>query len=77
MTARVSKMQFAREETKCLGYVVGHGKIVPDPDKVKAIENFSACTSKKLVVAMLGVTCCYRKYLENYSQRSFPLTDLT
>ena len=70
-------MQFAREETKCLGFVVGNGKIAPDLDKVKAIENFPVCTSKKLVLASLGVTGYYRRRIENYSQRAFPLTELT
>ena len=67
----------AREETKCLGFVVGNGKIAPDLDKVKAIENFPVCTSKKLVSAFLGVTGYYRRHIENYSQRAFPLTELT
>ena len=56
LTARESKTQFAREETKCLGFAVGNGKIAPDLDKVKAIENFPVCTSKKSVLAFLGVT---------------------
>ena len=32
LTARVSKTQFAKEETKCLGFVVGNGTITPDID---------------------------------------------
>ena len=40
--ARASKTQFAREETKCLGFVVGNVKMDPDPHK--AIENFPVCT---------------------------------
>ena len=51
LTARASKTQFAREETKCLGFVVGNCKIAPDLDKVKAIENFLVCTSKKSILA--------------------------
>ena len=39
LTARALKMQFAREEIKYLGFVVRNGKIAPDLDKVKAIEN--------------------------------------
>ena len=30
LTARGSKTQFAKEETKCLGFVVGNDKIAPD-----------------------------------------------
>ena len=77
LTARASNTQFAREETKCLGFVVGNCKIAPDLDKVKAIENFPVCTSKKSVLAFLGVTGYYRRHIENYNQRAFPLTELT
>ena len=77
LTARASKTQFAKEKTMCLGFVVGKGKIAPDLDKVKAIENFPVCTSKKSVLAFLGVTGYYRRHIENYSQRAFPLTELT
>ena len=56
---------------------MGNGKISPDLDKVKAIENFPVCTSKTSVLAFLGVTGYYRRYIENYSQRVFTLTDLT
>ena len=54
LTARASKMQFARVRTKCLGFVVGNRKIAPDLDKVKAIENIPVSTSKKSVLAFLG-----------------------
>ena len=77
LTARASKTQFAREEAKCLGLVVENCKIVPDLDKVKAIENLPVCTSRKSVSAFLGVTGYYRRHIENYSRRAFPLTELT
>ena len=56
LTARASKTQFAREETKCLGLVVGNCKIAPNPDKDKAVDNFSICNSRKSVLTFLGVT---------------------
>ena len=68
LTARASKTQFAREETKCLGFVVGNGKIAPDLDKVKAIQNCSVCISKKSVLAFPGVRGYYRGHIKNYSQ---------
>ena len=77
LTVRASKTQFAREKSKCLGFVVGNWKIAPDFDKVKAIENFPVWPSKKTVLAFLGVTGYYRRHIENYSQRAFPLTQLT
>ena len=74
LTARASKTKFAREETKCLGFAVGNGKIAPDLDKVKAIENFPVCTSNKSVLVFLGITGYYRRHIENYGQRAIPLT---
>ena len=78
LTARASKTQFAGEETKCLGFVVGNGKFAPDLDKVKAIENFSVCTSKKSVLAFLGVTGYYRRHTLNIivSEHFFSLNSL-
>ena len=54
-----------------------NGKIAPDLDKVKAIENFPVCTSKKSVLAFLGVTGYYHRHVENCSQRAFPLAELS
>ena len=63
LTARASKTQFAREETKCLGFMVGNGKIAPVLDKVKAVENFPVRTLKKSDLAFLGVKGYYRRYI--------------
>ena len=54
--ARATKMQFTREKTKCLEFVMEKGKIVTDHNKVKTIDNFQDCTSKKSV---LRVTSYY------------------
>ena len=56
---------------------MGNGKIALDLDKVKGIENFPVCTSKKSVLAFLEVTGYYRRYIENYIQRAFTHTELT
>ena len=60
-----------------LRIVVENGKIAPELDKVKAIEIVPVYTSKKSVLAFLGITGNYRRHIENYSQRAFPLTELT
>ena len=66
LMTRASNMQFAREETKCLGAVKGNGKIAPDLLKVKSIINFPVCTSKRSVLAFLGVMGYYCRHNENY-----------
>ena len=44
LTARASKTQFAREETKYFGFLEGNHKIALDPDKAEAIENVPIST---------------------------------
>ena len=56
LTARAYKTQFVREKTKCLEYVVGNGKIAPNPDKLNAFENFTVCTLYKSVLEILRIT---------------------
>ena len=56
---------------------MGNGKIVSDLNKVNVIENVQVSTSKKSVLAFLGVKGYYRRHIENYSHRAFPLTVLT
>ena len=47
LVANASKTQFARAETKVLGMVVGNGVISADPERVSAIADFKAPTSKR------------------------------
>ena len=77
LTPRASKTQLARKETKCLRFVMGNGKIAPDLDKVKAIENVPVYTSKKSVLTFLGSRVITVHTFKNYSQRLFLLTELT
>ena len=47
LVANASKIQFARAETKVLGVIVGNGVIRPDHEKVSAIVDFKAPTTKR------------------------------
>ena len=60
LVANASKTQFARAETKLLGLIVGNGVIRPDHEKVSAIVDFKAPTTKRQASAFLGVVNYYK-----------------
>ena len=47
----------------------------PDPDKVKAIREFSRPTNKKQLRSFLGLLSFYRKFVPNLSKFIVPLTE--
>uniref|UniRef100_A0A8C1TWC8 ribonuclease H n=1 Tax=Cyprinus carpio TaxID=7962 RepID=A0A8C1TWC8_CYPCA len=77
LTIRPDKCTLARTETQYLGYVLGHGVIRPQVGKVEAIKNAERPVTKKQVRSFLGLVGWYRRFIPNFSERAFTLTDLT
>lgn len=77
LTIRPDKCTLARAETQYLGYVLGHGVIRPQVGKVEAIKNAERPVTKKQVRSFLGLVGWYRRFIPNFSERAFALTDLT
>ena len=77
LVVNASKTQLARAETKVLGVIVENGVIRPDHEKVSAIVDFKAPTTKRQARAFLVVVNYYKIFTPNLSIRSFLLTELT
>ena len=77
LTAKPVKCKFGMQECAYLGHIVGNGQVKPDPEKVRAVENFPRPATKKQVRVFLGLTGYYRRFIEDYSRIAAPLTDLT
>ena len=75
VTLNRKKCKFAYQEVKFLGVIVGNGSVYPDPDKVKAIREFSRPTNKKQLRSFLGLLSFYRKFVPNLSKFIVPLTE--
>ncbi|GFT16919.1 retrovirus-related Pol polyprotein from transposon 17.6 [Trichonephila clavipes] len=76
-SVNLGKCEFARQKVKYLGHVIGSGRHSPDKERIKAIQNLQAPTTKKQQRSALGLCNFYRQYIPNFAKISLPLTELT
>ena len=77
LTANVSKCQWAQTQVEFLGHVVGKGIVSPAELKVRAVADFQLPKTKKGVRQFLGLTGYYRRFIPNFAEHSFHLTEAT
>ena len=77
LTAKPKKCQFAMQQCRYLGHIVGNGTVQPEQGKLVTVQMFSIPETKTHVRAFLGLTGYYRRFIPNYADVALPLTDLT
>jgi hypothetical protein len=60
-----------------LGHVISGERVAVDPEKVKAMVEWTRPTSMFKIRSFLGLTNYYRHFIEGFSKLSGPLTPLT
>ena len=70
------KCSFAQESIKFLGHIIERGGIRMDMDKVRAIQEWEAPSKVTELRSFLGLANYYRRFVEGYSRRAAPLTEL-
>ena len=73
----IEKCKFLCPEAKYLGHVISYDGLKPDPDKIKAVENFPVPKKVRDVQSFLGLCNYYRSFVECYAYIADPLTKLT
>src|SRR6266700_2430793 len=71
------KCEFERTTIEYLGVIISHNSIAMDPVKVAGVAEWPELTNKKEVQSFLGFTNFYRCFIQDFSQHTRPLFDLT
>ena len=77
LTLKFSKCKFAVQRVKYLGHILSPEGVLPDPEKVKIIQDWQPPTNPKQVRQFLGLANYYRRFVEKYSSIAKPLQNLT
>jgi transposase InsO family protein len=77
LSGKISKCRFAMHEVVFVGHLVSKGTIRPDPDKLRAIQEFPVPTDVPHLKSFLGLANYYRRFLEWFARIALPLYALT
>nr|GEY01088.1 hypothetical protein [Tanacetum cinerariifolium] len=75
--AKFSKCIFWLKEVQFLGHVVNREGIHVDPSKVESVKSWKTPESPTEIRSFLGLAGYYRRFIENFSKITKPLTQLT
>jgi hypothetical protein len=74
--AKLSKCEFWLKQVAFLRHVISKGGIYVDPSKVQDVLSWKAPTSVSDIQSFLGLVGYYRRFIEGFSKKSKPMTEL-
>ena len=77
LTANVKKCQWGQVRCEFLGHIVGEGKVSPAECKVQALKEYQQPQTKKGIRQFLGLAGYYRRFIKEYADHSYFLTEST
>jgi len=77
LTLKASKCEFHTKEIEYLGYVISPQGLRMDEEKIWTIKEWKEPTNIKGIQSFLGFATFYRRFIQDYSRITTPLTRLT
>ena len=74
--AKFSKCDFFKDKIQYLGHIVTKEGISVDPEKIRAIEDWSVPKDVTDVRSFMGITGYYRRFIKGFSKIANPITSL-
>jgi hypothetical protein len=74
--AKFSKCEFWLKQVSFLGHVLSENGVAVDPSKVKDVLEWEQPKNVKDIQSFLGLAGYYRRFIENFSKISKPMTEL-
>ena len=72
-----SECEYLKPELEFLEHVITKDRIIPNPEKLSAVQNIKQLKTVKDVQSFLGLAGYYRKFIKNFSSIARPLIKLT
>lgn len=71
---QMDKSDFLKHETAYLGHIITPNGVKPNPDKIKAIQNYPIPKTTKQIKGFLGLLGYYRRFIPNFAKLTKPMT---
>lgn len=72
---QMDKSEFLKQETPYLGHIITPDGVKPNPDKIKAIENYPLPRTNRQIKQFLGLLGYYRKFIPDFARVTKPFTE--
>lgn len=74
---KAEKCEFHVSTVSFLGFIIEQGQLKPDPEKIRAVQEWPVPTTCRNLQRFLGFAKFYRRFIKNYIRLAAPLTKLT
>lgn len=74
LKVQLDKTEFLHKEVAFLGHIVSRNGIKPNPEKIKAVQEYPIPTTPRQIKQFLGLAGYYRKFIKDFSKIAHPMT---
>ena len=74
--AKFSKCEFYKDKIQYLGHIISEQGLVFDPEKIRAIREWSMPTNVSAVRSFMRIAGYYHRFVEIFSAIAYPITSL-